>query len=210
MLLLEADPHPLLLYGAFTTTFPQALGNVPSPPWLTDLLRLDAGAPLRRDEQGRQRIRDLLRHGGYKPTGRGKPASEYLARAAAEGLLAPINVAVDACNAVSLHSGIPISVVDLESAAPPYRIRLGKAGEAYVFNPAGQVMDLEGLLCLTDALGPCANAVKDSQRTKTGEATRRTLSILWAASGLEERLERALEWYREILERVGASTELCR
>ncbi len=30
-------------------------------------------------------MRKLLRHGGYKPTGRGKPASEYLVRAAGEG-----------------------------------------------------------------------------------------------------------------------------
>ena len=30
-------------------------------------------------------MRELLRYGGYKPTGRGKPASEYLVRAAGEG-----------------------------------------------------------------------------------------------------------------------------
>src|SRR6185436_10395363 len=30
-------------------------------------------------------VSDLLRRGGYKPTGRGKPASEYLAQAAARG-----------------------------------------------------------------------------------------------------------------------------
>ena len=181
---------------------------MPSPPWLTVLFRLDAEVPVQRDEEVRQNIRELLRHGGYKPTGRGKPASEYLLRAATEGVLAPINLAVDACNAVSLHSGIPISVVDLDKAASPFRIGLGKAGEAYVFNVAGQVIDVEGLLCLHDSQGPCANGVKDSQRTKTGEATRRTLSILWASGSLEERLKQAVKWYREILEQAGAFTEM--
>ncbi|MBI4604958.1 MAG: hypothetical protein HY721_23600 [Planctomycetes bacterium] len=200
------DPHPLLRHGAFVTVFPRLLGEMPSPPWLVGLLCLGAEAPLQRDEAVRQRIRDLLRHGGYKPTGRGKPASEYLVRAAEDGSLGSINLAVDACNAVSLHSGLPISVVDAEKAAEPFRIGIAGAGEGYVFNPSGQAIDLEGLLCLRDAQGPCANAVKDAQRTKTGPETRRTLSVVWAAAGLEARLERAVGWYRELLGRAGCAT----
>ena len=50
------------------------------------LFALEADAPLQRVEQVRQDVRDLLRHGGYKPTGRGKPASEYLVRAATADL----------------------------------------------------------------------------------------------------------------------------
>ena len=42
-----------------------------------------------------QRVRDLLRAGGFKPAGRSKPASEYLVRAAGEGKLAGINLVVD-------------------------------------------------------------------------------------------------------------------
>jgi hypothetical protein len=90
----------------------------------------------------RAAVRDMLRPGGCKPTGRGKPASEYLVRAASEGQLAPINLAVDAC-----------------------------------------------------------------QRTKTGPATVRTLSIVWGCGGHEARLRRAAEWYRELLARVGGQTE---
>ena len=44
----------------------------------------------------------MMRHGGYKPTGRGKPASEYLVKAAGNGKLGAINLAVDSCNVVSL------------------------------------------------------------------------------------------------------------
>lgn len=203
---LAVDAHPLLELVAFATTFPQPLGDIPSPAWLVDLLRADAPAPLTRSEDLRAAVRDLLRHGGYKPTGRGKPASEYLVRAAEEGTLASINAAVDACNVVSLHSGIPISVVDLDRAREPFRVGLGGAGARYVFNAAGQEIDVEGLLCLIDADGPCANAVKDAQRTKTSVATRRTLSLLWGTTALPGGATRAARWYRELLERCGAST----
>jgi DNA/RNA-binding domain of Phe-tRNA-synthetase-like protein len=203
---LSIDPHPVLRAGIFVTAFPRPLGEMPSPPWLAELLRLEAPAPLQRDEKVRASIRDLLRHGGYKPTGRGKPASEYLVRAATEGALGSINLAVDACNTVSLHSGLPISVVDIDLAAPPFRIGIPGPGQVYVFNASGQAIDVEGLLCLHDSQGPCANAVKDAQRTKTTEATRRTLSVVWACEGLEERLSKAVAWYRELLERAGAVT----
>jgi DNA/RNA-binding domain of Phe-tRNA-synthetase-like protein len=200
------EPHPLLRTAAFRTLFPAVLGALPSPDWLVALLRLDAAAPLTRDEAVRTAVRDMLRQGGYKPTGRGKPASEYLVRAAEEGTLSPINLAVDACNVVSLHSGLPISVVDAERARSPLAIRLAREGERYVFNASGQEIDLAGLLCLCDAEGPCGNAVKDAQRTKTHEATRQTVSVVWGVAGHEERLLRAVAWYREILERAGATT----
>jgi DNA/RNA-binding domain of Phe-tRNA-synthetase-like protein len=204
---LTRDPHPLLEAVAFTASFPGPLGELPSPPWLAALLKLEVEAPLRSDEAVRGAVRDLLRHGGYKPTGRGKPASEYLVRAATEGSLGSINAAVDACNVVSLHSGLPISVVDLERARPPLRVGVAPAGASYVFNASGQSIDLEGLLCLFDAEGPCANAVKDAQRTKTHAGTRSTLALLWGTKALPGRAEQAFGWYRELLERLGAVVE---
>jgi DNA/RNA-binding domain of Phe-tRNA-synthetase-like protein len=204
---LPAASYPGLAVGAFTTRFPVPLGERPSPPWLTDLLRPDAEAPFRREEAVRQAVRDLLRLRGYKPTGRGKPASEYLVRAAEEGTLGAINAAVDTCNAVSLHSGLPISVVDLDRAAPPFHVDVAGEGACYVFNAAGQEIRLDGLLCLFDADGPCANAVRDSQRTKTNGDTVCTLSVVWAPSNFRERLDEAVAWYRTLLDRLGASTE---
>jgi DNA/RNA-binding domain of Phe-tRNA-synthetase-like protein len=206
-ILLTLDPHPLLDAAAFTTALPRPLGELPSPEWLVALLRLDAPAPLTRDDPTRAAVRDLLRHGGYKPTGRGKPASEYLVGAATEGRLGSINAAVDACNVVSLHSGLPISVVDLDLARAPFRAAIAPAGSKYVFNQSGQEIDLSGLLCLFDADGPCGNAVKDAQRTKTHAGTTRTLSIVWGTSALPGRAARAVAWYRELLGRLGATTE---
>jgi len=206
MVRLTVAPHPLLSIASFLASFPRPLGELPSPAWLTDLLRAGAPAPLARDESVRQAVRELLRHGGYKPTGRGKPASEYLLRAAGEGVLGSINLAVDALNAVSLHSGLPISAIDLDRAAAPLSIRIAAPGSSYAFNASGQTIDLEGLPCLCDAGGPCANAVKDAQRTKTAADTRRALCVIWSARGLEARLEAAAAWHRSLLEQAGAST----
>ena len=88
------------------------------------------------------------------------------------------------------------------------RIAVASAGERYVFNASGQEIELQGLLCLFDADGPCANAVRDSQRTKTHADTRRTLSVVWGCTGHEARLARTIEWYREVLARAGAETGL--
>ncbi len=203
------EPHPRLRVEAFSTAFPAPLSDLPTPPEVLRLLADDpalAPAGLARDEALRGAVRDMLRFGGYKPTGRGKPASEYLVRAAAEGALGSINLAVDACNAVSLHTGFPISVVDLDRAAEPFHIALAPAGASYVFNASGQVIDLAGLVCLLDAEGPCANAVRDAQRTKTGSTTRRTLSVIWGTAGWEDRLARSAGWYRQLLESAGAAT----
>ena len=205
--MLTLDPHPLLDAVAFTTLLPAPLGELPAPDWLRALLKPGAEAPLASDDAVRGHVRDLLRHGGYKPTGRGKPASEYLVRAAGEGTLGSINAAVDACNAVSLHSGLPISVVDLARAQRPLRIGVANPGESYVFNASGQSIDVGGLLCLFDAEGPCANAVKDAQRTKTDAQTRETLSVLWGTRALPGRSEAAFAWYRALLERLGAQVQ---
>jgi DNA/RNA-binding domain of Phe-tRNA-synthetase-like protein len=202
----SAEPHPLLDARAFVSELPAPVGQLAVPETILQLLRADAEAPLSSDDSVRSAVRDLLRHGGYKPTGRGKPASEYLLRAVAEGALSSINLAVDVCNAVSFHSGLPISVVDLEKAQGPFVLRLGKPGEKYVFNASGQELDAEGLLCLCDAEGPCANAVKDAQRTKTNAETRRTLSIVWASKTLTERVDRTVSWYRLLLESANVQT----
>jgi DNA/RNA-binding domain of Phe-tRNA-synthetase-like protein len=194
------ERHPRLLARAFISRWHQPLAAA-SLPRTAALLRAPLGscelqAP---NDALRAAIRDMLRQGGFKPTGRSKPASEYLLRAHAEGSLGPINPAVDACNVVSLHSGLPISVVDLDRLQEPLSIRCAPVGTSYVFNPAGQSMDLGGLVCLYDAVGPCANAVKDSQRTKTHDATQRTLTILWSDRSLAEQTEAALQLYYSLL-----------
>jgi len=138
--------------------------------------------PLSAQEEGvRKAVRALLRNGRYKPRGRGKPASEYLLRAAGQGpdAFPRINAAVDICNYISLDSLLPVSLWDLDLAGTErFVFRLGAPREYYVFNAGGQVIEVEDLLvgCRVgaedEAVGvPVVNPVKDSLATKTTGAT---------------------------------------
>ena len=205
---LDIEPSSLLDLWAFVSHLPDALGVVETSPTVSAALDRNTAAPLAADDDVRKRIRDLLRAGGFKPTGRSKPASEYLLSAAQEAPLRSINAAVDACNAVSLHSGVPISVVDLARVTPPLHVAVAPPGASYAFNPSGQVIDVAGLLCLLDAEGPCANAVKDAQRSKTDGDTRATLTILWGTTALPGRAGAAFAWYRDLLATMNITAEL--
>jgi len=141
----------------------------------------------------RAAVRDVFRNGRYKPTGRGKPASEYLLRAASEDRFPRINTLVDICNYLSAASLLPISIWDLDRAAEhagwpeslTFGFRLGSEGEHYVFNATGQDIALDDLIVGTVAADdgssrPIVNAVKDSQVTKTTAATRRVAAAIYA------------------------------
>lgn len=198
--------YPGLALQAVVLELPVALGELPSPDWLRDLLRVGAPSPFAPDEGVRVAVRDLLRRHGYRPTGRGKPSSEYLVAAVGDGRLGSINAVVDLGNVASLHSGLPISVVDLDKAQVPLRVDVPPVGSSYVFNQGGQEIDVGGLLSLFDAQGPCANAVKDAQRTKTSAATRRVVVVVWGVA-VGDRAVRAAAWVRELGERLGARHE---
>lgn len=201
--MLEIEDHPTLdvqLIWAHTET---DLGCLDSPQSVLGVLAQEGSAVVSSTAEVRKQVREMLRFHGYKPAGRGKPASEYLAKMATKGPLNSINIAVDICNAVSLHSGLPISVIDVDKARRPFQIKTAAAEMRYVFNPSGQEMALKGLPCLFDSLGPCANPIKDSQRTKTDEFTQNTLTVIWGVRGLPEHTLRTRDWYLELLTRSG-------
>lgn len=152
------------------------------------------------DEAVKSAVRALLRFGGYKPSGRGRPASESLVKAVEEGRWPTIHPLVDECNRLSLQSGLPISVVDAGLLSAPLTVRLGQPGESYVFNPSGQVLDIKGLLVLADAQGPTGSPVKDAQRSKVSEASEEFLVLVWgttAAAAVLEALRADLEAWCE-------------
>jgi len=205
---LEVVPYPGLSLAALSIELPAPLGDTASPPWLQQALRPEAPAPVAGGEALRTAVRDLLRAHGYRPTGRGKPSSEYLVGAAAEGRLGTINPLVDCGNAASLHSGLPISVVDLDRCRAPLRVAVPPPGSTYVFNRSGQEIDVAGLLCLHDADGPCANAVKDAQRTKTSAGTVRALAIVWGTDApVPGHTSATARWLRELLTQWGATVD---
>lgn len=188
--------------------WPEELGAMESPEWLRQMCALDADAPCARSAQITATVRELLRSKLYKPRGMYKPASEYLVKAVEAGRLGPhfsINVAVDLCNVISLHSGLPVSVVDVELIdGEELEVRQMPEGSSYVFNPSGQEFKLDGLMCLCDAMGALANPVKDSQRTKTRPETRHTLYVIWGAQSLIDRTSLVTTWLEGLLERLGA------
>ena len=147
---------------------------------------LDAANELRR-----QAVRDILRNGKYKPTGRGKPANEYLLRATAEAF-PRINGPVDANNLISLRYMLPISILDLDRAeADRFEFRLGGAEERYLFNPAGQLLELADLVCGCrigpSGTTPIVTPIKDGMATKIVPATRRLAGVIYfpVKAGLE-------------------------
>lgn len=202
---LAVEPHPLLDVGAFVIRTARPCAELATPPAITALAAPDAPAPLTSSDDVKTAVRDLLRHGGYKPSGRSKPASEYLAAAAAKHEFPRINALVDACNVVSLHAGLPISLVDLDRTDGPLTIRVAPPATTYVFNPSGQVIDAGGLVCLYDTHGPTGTPVKDAQRTKTHDGTQATLAIIWGTRALAGRAAATTRWYRDL---VGELTTL--
>lgn len=167
--------------------------NGPSPEALVQELERAAAEAVTRNgtpwaEDRRAVVRNLLRHGNYRPTGRAKPASEYLLRVAAEGQVPRINVLADLNNLVSLRTLLPISIVDLDRAREDtFRVRHGRPGEQYVFNPSGQVLDLEDLVLVAtwNEDRAIATPVKDCQATKTDAGTTRALAVIYGPGNLE-------------------------
>ena len=203
---LNQAQHPLLDPACFITELPSSLSELETPSDILGFFAPGASGPLTPADDIRTAVRDLLRHGGFKPTGRSKPASEYLIKAVEKGWFTSdkgINLAVDACNVVSLHSGLPISVIDLDRTEGNLELKPCDPETHYVFNPAGQTIDVSKLISLHDQKGPCAGPVKDSQRTKTHDGTCRTLSIIWGTNGLPGRTQAALDWYTELLNNAG-------
>lgn len=131
----------------------------------------------------RAQVRRMLRFGKYRASGRGKPASEFLLRAAIADEFPLINGPVDVCNAISLASGFPGSLFDVEVCGKDLLVRRGAAGEQYVFNASGQSIDLTDLLLVCRRVDeqwqPCGNPVKDSEATKIRATTKDVVAVLY-------------------------------
>ena len=112
--MVHIDEHPLLDARVLLATWPGPLGELPNPDWMDDLAGLDADTPFDDadevlDGPHKKAVRDLLRHGGFKPSGRSKPCWEYMRGVARKGAFPRINPAVDATNAAALHGALPVS-----------------------------------------------------------------------------------------------------
>jgi DNA/RNA-binding domain of Phe-tRNA-synthetase-like protein len=138
-------------------------------------------------ETRRSAVRQLLRYGGFRPSGRSKPAQEYLLRTVhqEQALPAIVNV-VDLINAASLASGLPISLISLDRVGRRLLVRYGSEGERFVFNRAGQELDVHGLLCVcaggreVESSQPVGSPVKDSLAAKVDAGDSNLLACVYA------------------------------
>lgn len=159
-------------------------------------------------------IRKMLKRGGFGPSGRNKPASEYLAQAAREGRFPSINNLVDINNLMSLAWGLPMSMLDLDIVGESAEIRYGRAGEKYAFNATGQEIELEGLVCLcraTEAGGlPLGNPVKDSMTAKLKEKTTNVVAVVYGSRQAidETAMNKLLEEFEKLLREHGGAREV--
>ena len=180
----------------------------PSPEldlWVESQLQAAAQLlPTQEWEARREGVRALLRTGGYKASGRNKPAHEYLARCLGESKFPRIHPAVDCLNALSVRIGLPISMLDRSRFEECLHVRLGKAQERYVFNSVGQELELENLIVVCGGtLGeiPLGSPVKDSMAGKIQETISRIVCILYAPqNGVSESQLQA--WSEELRESI--------
>ncbi len=162
----------------------------------------------------RKGIRSLLKAYGFHPSGRNRPASEYLAKDLLDRReFKPINNVVDINNHLSLISHLPISVVDLDKAGDSLGVRVGGERENYVFNAEGQVHDLENLLVVTRENGrsePIASPVKDSQGTKVFAETKRIFVAIYTSQTVTpvDELRGWLDRFSALLRSEAGATEI--
>ncbi len=133
----------------------------------------------------RTAVRQMLKHGKFKASGRSKPAQEYLLRCAQEdGALPRINGPVDVLNTCSLFGGLPISLLSIARSSRILLVRYGRADEGYIFNSSGQVLDVEDLVVTCDATRepsvPVGSPIKDSMVGKIEAADTELVAVIYA------------------------------
>ena len=179
------SPRPVIAALIWAESIDPPRATDRAPEYLTEVVgRVRAVGESWISEDMRRRVRGTLRYGKYKPSGRGKPASEFLLRAALHDEFPLVCPPVDVNNAVSLESGLPGSIFDVGLSGCRLLMRRGAEGEEYTFNSAGQSIDLQDLLLVCrlrqDMWEPCGNPVKDSMATKIQSETRDVVAVLYA------------------------------
>lgn len=150
-------------------------------------------------------IRGLLKNFGFHPSGRNRPASEFLFK----DLLNrhefnPINNIVDINNHLSLKYHLPISVLDLDKIGLNICVRVGLENEEYVFNREGQVLSLKKLLLIArhgEDRSAAGSPVKDSQATKVFAETQKVIVFVYTSANItsKEEMQKLLDEFSGLL-----------
>jgi DNA/RNA-binding domain of Phe-tRNA-synthetase-like protein len=115
-------------------------------------------------------LRRLFKAAGTDPS-RYRPSSEALLRRLLKGEELPaITGLVDLNNCLSAQLAVPCCVMDESTLEPPFRFRVGRAGESY--ESLRGPLDLEHKPLLLDGRGPCDTPITGSERVKVRHHTK--------------------------------------
>ncbi|MBU1109152.1 MAG: hypothetical protein KKB51_20915 [Candidatus Riflebacteria bacterium] len=165
-------------------------------------------------DQMQKGIRSLLKTFGFHPSGRSRPASEFLFKDLQNrGGFNFINNVVDINNHLSLTSHLPISTFDLEKSGYDLCLRIGLDDETYIFNREGQELSLKKLLVVarhgmdSAAIG---SPVKDSQGTKVFEESKNIAVVIYTSGNVttEDDMQRLLDRYVRLLKKETGAAEI--
>ena len=135
-------------------------------------------------------IRSLLKTFGFHPSGRSRPASEFLFKDLQNrGEFNFINNVVDINNHFSLISHLPISVIDTDKSGLELCLRVGFDDESYVFNREGHEISLKKLLVIArqgSDRAAVGSPVKDSQATKVFAETKNLAFFVYTSTNITE------------------------
>lgn len=165
-------------------------------------------------DQKQKGVRSLLKTFGFHPSGRSRPASEFLFKDLQNrGEFNFINNAVDINNHISLLSHLPISVIDLDKSGYDLCIRVGFDDESYIFNREGHELALKKLLVIARHGGDrqaFGSPVKDSQATKVFAETKNLAFFVYTSSNItpEDELHRLLNQMGQFMKNETGATEV--
>src|SRR5262249_17519594 len=138
----------------------------------------------------REPAQRLYRAFGIDPT-KHRPSCEQLLLRILKGDPFPrVNALVDAVNVCQIAFGLPYGLYDADAVAPPAVARAGRPGEAYAGIRKNSI-SVEKKPYVADARGPFGNPSANSDRTKTSEATRRALVVVFGSPATPD-----AEWAR--------------
>lgn len=151
--------------------------------------------------------RHLYKALGKDPS-RYRVSSEALCRRIIRGLgIYRLTTLIDVVNLVSIKSGYAISGLDGDRiVGDTLTMSVGTADD--VFNGIGRgVLNIEGMPCYRDALGPIATPTSDEERTKFTEQTV-TAQININAFAPEMPVEEVVDWMAELLKKYAHATQI--
>lgn len=151
--------------------------------------------------------RQLYRALGKDPS-RYRVASEALCRRIIRGLgIYRLTTLIDVVNLVSIKSGYAISGLDGDCiAGDTLTMSVGTAQDEYHGIGRG-LLNIEGMPCYRDAIGPIATPTSDEERTKFTEQTVKA-QININAFAPEMPIQEAVDWMASLLQKYAHATDI--